>query len=86
MESSEKEETNEINEVMRLLDEDPSLLTPRHLDVLIAMYRDQRANFDAGVKPKRKTGAATVAEGRALLDRLKDSLPPPTKPTITRRV
>jgi len=49
-------ETNSIDEVMRRLLEDPTLATPGDIDTLITYQRQQKANFDAGIKPTKRAG------------------------------
>ncbi len=44
------------NELDLLMDKDPLELSAQDLDDIIAYQRKARANFEAGVKPKKETG------------------------------
>ncbi len=44
------------NELDLLMDKDPLELSAQDLDDIIAYQRKARANFEAGVKPKKDTG------------------------------
>lgn len=44
------------NEVDLLMDEDPENLSSQHIDQITAVYRKWRADYQAGVKPKKNTG------------------------------
>jgi hypothetical protein len=47
---------NEIDELMNL---DPLDLSAQDIDAIVAFQRKARANFEAGVKPKKETGPKT---------------------------
>lgn len=44
---------NEIDELMNL---DPLSMTAKDIDGIIAYHRRNRANAEAGIKPKKETG------------------------------
>lgn len=51
------------NELDILMDRDPMLLSAQDIDSIIAYQRRARANFEAGVKPKKETGPKQSLEG-----------------------
>ena len=44
------------NNIDALMDLDPLLMTPDDITGIIEYHRRNRANFEAGVKPKKETG------------------------------
>ena len=54
------------NEIDRLMDLDPLELSAQDIDSIIAFQRKARANWEAGVKPKK----ADKIEASELLDKL----------------
>lgn len=44
------------NNIDLLMDLDPLLMTPDDITQIIEYHRRNRANFEAGVKPKKDTG------------------------------
>lgn len=74
---------NEIDEVMKRLSEDATLLTPPDIDTLITWYRQDRVRFESGTK-KPRGKVDTAAEGRELLKKL--GLKTVTKPAMKRLI
>lgn len=72
---------NELDELMNL---DPQSLTRSspELEALIKVYRNQRANAEAGIKPKKEAGPKLNLD--AVMEGLKAKVAVPT--TITRRI
>lgn len=68
------------NEIDELMDLDPLSMTPTDIDKIIAYHRQNRANAEAGIKPKKETGPKAKLEG--LLDNL---LKPKVVSKISRR-
>lgn len=70
---------NEIDELMAL---DPLLMSSGDIDGIIAYHRRNRANAEAGIKPKKETGP------KVSLDNLMATLitPKPTAAPMKRRV
>lgn len=46
---------NEIDELWRKIDEDPSQITPPELDKVILHYRKLAANHAMGIKPEKSS-------------------------------
>lgn len=44
------------NEIDLLMDLDPLSMSARDIDSIIAYHRQNRANAEAGIKPKKETG------------------------------
>lgn len=51
------------NELDILMDKDPMMLSAQDIESIIAYQRRARANFEAGVKPKKETGPKQSLEG-----------------------
>lgn len=47
---------SEIDELMNRICEDPALASGKDIDDLIAYHRKNRANAEAGIKPKKESG------------------------------
>jgi len=45
-----------MNDLDRLMNEDPLNLSSQDIDQIILLQRKARQNFEAGVKPKKETG------------------------------
>lgn len=73
-------EFNSVNELMRRVDEinakDPTELTDRELDVLIAYHRRNRAKKAAGIKPTRARNSGTAMPLAELLGNTTVTLTP----------
>lgn len=70
---------NEIDELMSL---DPLEMSARNIDDIIAYHRRNRANAEAGIKPKKETGPKMTLD----LAALGLSKPVATAPPMKRRV
>lgn len=68
-----------MNELDVLMNKDPLELSAQDIDGIIAYQRQRRADFEAGVKPKKETGPKADIAG--LLDRMV-----PKEPPLVRRV
>lgn len=68
--------TKELDHIMTL---DPFSLSAQNIDEIIAYYRQQRADFDAGIKPKKDKGPVKS------LDALIPALRPESKGEQIRR-
>lgn len=73
---------NELDELMNL---DPLSLTRSspELEALIKVYRNQRANAEAGIKPKKEAGPKLNLD--SVMEGLKAKVVSPAT-TITRRI
>lgn len=52
--------SNEIDDLMSL---DPLEMSARDIDSIIAYHRKNRANAEAGIKPKKETGPKVSLDG-----------------------
>lgn len=68
-----------MNELDRLMALDPLDLSEQDLSAIIAYHRQRRADYEAGIKPKKETGPKADMAG--ILDAII-----PKGPMITRRV
>lgn len=73
---------NEIDELMARVSEDPINAPKQDLDAIIAYHRRNRANAEAGIKPKKETGPKQTLD----LAALGLSKPVVTAPPMKRRV
>ena len=58
------------NEIDRIMDLDPLALSEQDLDAIIAYQRKARANFEAGIKPKKGATAEPKMDANELLGKL----------------
>lgn len=70
------------NEIDELMDLDPLEMTPANIDSIIAYHRKNRANAEAGIKPKKEAGPKQKIDLLAL-GLIKEK--PPAEP-VKRRV
>lgn len=74
---------SEGNEIDLLMDIDPTEMSKRDIDDIITYIRQQRANFEKGIKPKKAEGPKRTIDLAALGISKKATEPPP--PPMSRR-
>lgn len=69
------------NEIDVLMDLDPTEMSSKDIDAIIVYMRQQRANFEKGIKPKKAEGPKKKIELGSLRSHLglkaKEEEPPP---------
>ena len=73
-------------EYERVIDQDPTLHTPKDIDTIIAYHRRNRANAEAGIKPPKERGSKPSISLKGVLDNLMTGKPKATEPSIKRRI
>jgi len=69
------------NEIDLLMDLDPTEMSAKNIDDIIKWMREQRANFEKGVKPKKAEGPKKVIDlaSLGLTKKAPEVAPPPMK-------
>lgn len=72
------------NEIDILMDLDPVGLSDQHLDKIIATHRKWRADYQAGVKPKKTSGQKQTLDIGSLIQNItKDTDGPKVTPSTS---